>query len=71
MVQNYLHEVAISTLAWPAKSPVLNPIEHLRDNMGHSVRKSPPRNLNELSLKLPDMGSNGLGCNHKFDFKYA
>lgn len=57
IVQDYLQEVEIETLAWPARSPDLNPIEHLWDNMGQQVRalQVPPRNLNELSLRLTEI----------------
>ena len=41
LVQEYLHEVGITTMNWPARSPDLNPIEDLWDTMGRQVRASP------------------------------
>lgn len=57
VVQNYLQEVEITTLAWPPRSPDQNPIEHLWDHMGRQVRSlpHPPENLNELSLRLTEI----------------
>jgi transposase len=38
IVTNYLHDVRIDTMNWPARSPDLNPIEHLWDVVGKQVR---------------------------------
>jgi hypothetical protein len=35
---NNLHDVRIDTMNWPARSPDLNPIEHLWDVVGKQVR---------------------------------
>lgn len=46
IVRNYLEEVGIDTMAWPARSPDLNPIENLWDTIGRRLREE--RNLNTL-----------------------
>ncbi|KAH0811856.1 hypothetical protein GEV33_010935 [Tenebrio molitor] len=38
IVTDYLHDVGIDTMNWPARSPDLNPIEHLWDVVGKQVR---------------------------------
>jgi transposase len=38
IVRQYLHEVRIVIMNWPARSADLNPIEHLWDNMGRSLK---------------------------------
>ncbi|KAH0812700.1 hypothetical protein GEV33_010090 [Tenebrio molitor] len=38
IVTDYLHDVGIDTMNWPARSPDLNPIEHLWDVIGKQVR---------------------------------
>lgn len=54
VVREYLDEVGIQTLNWPARSPDLNPIEHLWDHLGTSVRRqqNPPGNLQDLRIAL-------------------
>lgn len=54
VVRDYLNEVGIGTLDWPARSPDLNPIEHLWDQLGTSIRRqlNPPRDLQELRTAL-------------------
>ena len=53
-VAEYLQANAIETLPWPARSPDLNPIEHLWDILGRQVRsRDPPvQNLRELTQAL-------------------
>jgi hypothetical protein len=47
IVRQYLYEVRIVIVNWPARSADLNPIEHLWDNMGRSLKTlhQPYRNL--------------------------
>ena len=49
-----LRQNAISTIPWPARSPDLNPIEHLWDILGRKVRamNPPAQNLAELEAAL-------------------
>lgn len=38
VVQNYLNEVGITIMDWPAHSPDLNPLEHVWDHIGRAIR---------------------------------
>lgn len=51
-VKEYLKEVGISVLSFPARSPDLNPIEHLWDIMGRRLRtrSQPDWTLGELEM---------------------
>ena len=53
-VVDFLHQEAITTLPWPARSPDLNPIEHVWDFLGTRVRQRVPpvQNLHELEQAL-------------------
>lgn len=53
-VVDFLHQEAITTLPWPARSPDLNPIEHVWDFLGTQVRQRVPpvQNLHELEQTL-------------------
>jgi transposase len=42
----------VSVLPWPAKSPDLNPIEHILDLLDLRVRAITPRNVRELAGAL-------------------
>lgn len=50
VVTEYLDEVQITRFDWPARSPDLNPIEHVWDEMGRRLRRhaQAPRNSREL-----------------------
>ena len=54
IVRNYLQEVNINCMEWPARSPDLNPIEHAWDEHGRCVRQRnpPPITLRELKTAL-------------------
>lgn len=54
IVRNFLEATDITTLQWPARSPDMNPIEHLWDELGRRVRsrQRPAENLAELAYAL-------------------
>lgn len=53
-VLDFLNQEGITTLPWPARSPDLNPIEHVWDYLGIRVRQRDPpvQNLHELEQAL-------------------
>lgn len=51
VVTNYLRDHEIEHLEWPAKSPDLNPIEHLWDQLGRALNDSPRRPCTLEDLK--------------------
>lgn len=57
---DYLEEVGIPTLRWPARSPDLNPIEHVWDQVGRRInhRNNPPLSLNDLRTAVVEEWDN-------------
>ncbi|UYV74236.1 hypothetical protein LAZ67_11002568 [Cordylochernes scorpioides] len=54
VVDTFLQNHAIARMNWPARSPDLNPIEHVWDNLGRRISslQPPPRNTLELETAL-------------------
>ena len=53
-VTAYFQGSAIETLPWPARSPDLNPLEHIWNILGQQIQKMdpPPQTLDELEAAL-------------------
>lgn len=59
-VNNFLNEVEIPTMNWPACSPDLNPIEHVWDMLGRRLRSIIPavQNTDEVRAHLVEIWEN-------------
>jgi hypothetical protein len=57
VVRQELVAANINVLEWPPRSPDLNPIEHLWDNLDRKIRalENPPSTLHELSIRLQEV----------------
>ncbi|KAL3280355.1 hypothetical protein HHI36_017844 [Cryptolaemus montrouzieri] len=68
VVTEFLQNAEIDILRWPARSPDLNPIEHVWDNMRWQIqpRRMPCRTLQQLENLLPDLELSDSRVHPKF-----
>ncbi|GBO44153.1 hypothetical protein AVEN_239551-1, partial [Araneus ventricosus] len=54
LVDEFLESEDIRRMDWPARSPDLNPIEHVWDSLGRAIATSnpPPRTIQEMKTAL-------------------
>ena len=43
IIQHFLQQEAVQTIAWPAMSPDMNPIEHVWDFIGRKINQRNPK----------------------------
>lgn len=60
VVRAYFSEETIDVMDWPARSPDLNPIEHVWDMIYRRIshRDNPPRNVQELANAVVEVWNN-------------
>jgi len=60
LTNRFLTQNNIQVLPWPAVSPDMNPIEHVWDMLGRSIRQMNPRprTVQDLQAALIDKGNN-------------
>ena len=60
LTQDFLRQEGINVLPWPSKSPDLNPIEHLWDELGCRVRgrQNVPQTVRQLEIALQQEWNN-------------
>ena len=53
---DFLQQGSITNMKHPSRSPDCNPIEHIRDELGHAITSmdNPPQNLGEICQALLD-----------------
>lgn len=52
IVRQYLHDVGIRSMEWPARSPDLNPIEHIWDELKRRIRARDPPITSIIQLRI-------------------
>ncbi|GBM02755.1 hypothetical protein AVEN_40822-1 [Araneus ventricosus] len=54
LIDEFLESEDIRRMDWPARSPDLNPIEHVWDALGRAIatRNPPPRTIQEMETTL-------------------